>query len=113
MRIGDKALFHHSNATPSGIAGIATIAKPGYPDFTAFDPKHDHFDPKSKFDTPTWWMMDVTYAATFTHFLSLATLHSVPELSGLMVLQRGCRLSIQPVSEDHFNRIVELGNPIT
>src|SRR3954464_14252183 len=59
MKKGDRVFFYHSNASPSAVAGIAEVVKEAYPDPTALDPKHDHFDPKSKADAPTWFMVDI------------------------------------------------------
>lgn len=109
MSVGDQVLFYHSNATPSGIAGVATISKAPYPDFTAWDPSHEHFDPKTSKEKPTWWMVDIQYSEKFTHFLGLPTLHQIPELSQMMVLKKGSRLSVQPVTEQEFTTVLNWG----
>ena len=111
IQVGDPVLFYHSNSDPSGIAGLATVNKAPYPDFTAWDPNHEHFDPKTKQDNPSWWMVDIEYTATFTHFLPLSELHSIPELNELWVLRKGNRLSVMPVSQTHFDIISKLGKP--
>jgi predicted RNA-binding protein with PUA-like domain len=105
MQVGDLLFFYHSNSNPPGIAGIAQIAKAGYPDHTAFDPENIHFDPKSKTDTPTWYMVDVKHVETFPSLLSLEMLKNMPELEDMVLLQKGSRLSVQPVTQKQWQII--------
>ena len=109
MKKGDLVLFYHSNAEPPGIAGIAKVVREGYPDHTAFDPKDKHYDPKSKKSEPTWYMVDVQLVEKFKSELALPDLKQIPELEGMVLLQRGSRLSVQPVQEEHFKLIRKLG----
>ena len=108
MQKGDGILFYHSNADPPGIAGLATVVKESYPDFTAFDPQNPHFDAKSKQSDPTWMMVDIKFKRKFSRLLTLAELKSVAELEGMVLLQKGSRLSVQPVTEAQFNCILNL-----
>jgi predicted RNA-binding protein with PUA-like domain len=108
MKLGDKVLYYHSNADPSAVVGIAEVVRTGYPDQTAFDPKDPHFDPKSKAEAPTWYMVDVKFVEKFPRQLDLEQLRQVPELAGMVLLQRGSRLSVQPVRPQEFEAIVEL-----
>jgi predicted RNA-binding protein with PUA-like domain len=108
MKLGDKVLYYHSNADPSAVVGIAEVVRTGYPDHTAFDPKDPHFDPKSKAEAPTWYMVDVKFVEKFPRQLDLEQLRQVPELAGMVLLQRGSRLSVQPVRPQEFEAIVEL-----
>ena len=108
MKKGDLVLFYHSNAKPPGIVGIATVAKESYPDFTAFDPDDKHFDPKSKQESPTWYMVDVKLVKKFKHPLSLPDLKEVKALEGMVLLQKGSRLSVQPVTEKQYSTILKL-----
>lgn len=108
MKIGDGVLFHHSNANPSGIAGIARVCKEAHPDFTAWDPQDDHFDPKASPENPIWMMVDIAFERKFDRLLSLEFLHGFSELSSMMLLKKGSRLSVMPVEEVHFKRICEL-----
>lgn len=105
MKIGEQALFYHSNARPPGIAGIAQVASEAYPDPTQFDPKSEYFDPKATESKPRWWLVDFSFVCEFKEFLTLETLKSDPDLSKMLVCQKGTRLSITPVSEDHFEII--------
>jgi predicted RNA-binding protein with PUA-like domain len=107
MKKGDGVLFYHSNAEPTGIAGLATVVKEGYPDFTAFDPNEKHFDPKSKQAEPTWMMVDIKFKKKFKRFLTLAELKTVPELRHMVLLQKGSRLSVQPVTTEQFECILK------
>lgn len=108
MKIGDLVFFYHSNAEPSAIAGIAEVVKEGYPDHTAFDPKDGHFDPKSKKDSPTWYMVDIKHVKTFKKPISLDDLRPVKGLEDMVLLQKGSRLSVQPVTEKQWEVIVRL-----
>lgn len=109
MRVGDLVLFYHSNANPPGVAGVARVCRAGYPDHTAWDPRDPHYDPKSDPDAPTWYMVDVEFVEAFPTFVPLDTLKRTPELAGMLVVQRGQRLSVQPVEPEHFKRIRAMG----
>ncbi len=109
MRKGDKVLFYHSNAKPPGVAGIATVCREAYPDHTQFDKKSEYFDPKADESKPRWFMVDVKFDQKFKHFVSLEELKNDPKLSEMLVVQRGQRLSIQPVEKRHFDRVCRLG----
>lgn len=109
MRVGDLVLFYHSNATPPGVVGLAEIASAPYPDATALDPESEYFDPKSTPDNPRWYLVDIRYRATFPKMVSLDTLRNTPELSTMAVVQRGQRLSIQPVTKAEFRTVCSLG----
>ncbi|MDG1513915.1 MAG: EVE domain-containing protein [Mariniblastus sp.] len=108
MKKGDKVLFYHSSTKPPGVAGVATIVKESYPDFTAFDPKDKHFDPKSKQETPRWFMVDIKLEKKMKRFVSLEELRSVKSLEGMVLLQKGSRLSIQPVTKKQFETVCKL-----
>ena len=108
MAVGDRVFFYHSNATPTGIAGIAQISRLAVPDFTGWDPKSDHFDPKAGPEHPIWWMVYLKYIEKFAHIIPLSTLHTHPQLTGMPLLQKGSRLSVQPVSPAHFEYICSL-----
>jgi predicted RNA-binding protein with PUA-like domain len=99
IKKGDQIFFYHSNSEPSAIVGIAQVVKEGYPDHTAFDPEDPHFDPKSKKDSPTWYMVDVQHLETFPKPLGLEELRHLPGLKNMVLLQKGSRLSVQPVTK--------------
>ncbi len=108
MAIGDWVLFYHSRTKPPGVVGLARIASAPYPDPSAFELDSGYYDPKSDPEAPRWILVDVAYVQTFSSPVSLETLKSDPELSGMLVAQRGQRLSIQPVDADHFRRVLRL-----
>jgi predicted RNA-binding protein with PUA-like domain len=108
MREGDRVLFHHSNATPPGVAGIGEIVRAGYPDETALDPDSPYFDPKATPDDPRWYRVDVGWVETFPHLVALERMRSTPGLEAMPLLNRS-RLSVQPVTDAEFDTIVRLG----
>jgi predicted RNA-binding protein with PUA-like domain len=108
MRVGDGVLFYHSSAQPMGIYGVAEVVREGYPDHTAFDPADPHYDPKSDPANPTWIMVDIGYVGTFKSPITLATLKQTPGLDNMGVVQRGSRLSVQPVSRQEWEIIMGL-----
>jgi predicted RNA-binding protein with PUA-like domain len=109
MKVGDGVLFYHSSSDPSGVAGVARIAKAGHPDPTQFDRKSHHYDPKSRASDPTWFQVEVQAVAALPRFVTLAELRSRPELGGMSLLQRGQRLSVLPVAPAEWNAILALG----
>lgn len=108
MSVGDKVLFYHSNAKPSGAAGLARVVRTGVIDETQFDPRSPYFDEKATRDAPIWDCVDVAYVATFPHLVSLDRMRADPELADMLVLKPG-RLSVQPVREAEYHRVAELG----
>ncbi len=109
IKAGDRVLFWHSSANPIGVAGTATVVREGYPDHTAWDPGSDHPDPKSTPDKPIWWMVDIRADERFNGIVSADELRSEPELGEMVVLRRGNRLSITPVTEAEFEVVVRMG----
>ena len=109
MKIGDMVIFYHSSANPPSAAGIAKVSREAYPDQTALDKKDDHYDPKSSKENPIWYHVDISFVSKFTELVSLSRIKADPKLGGIMLAQTRSRLSVQPVSEKHFKRIVEMG----
>ena len=108
MKLGDLVLFYHSNAKPPGIIGIAKVCKEAHPDFFAWDPKSKYFDPKASVENPIWQMVAVAFVRKFSSLVSLNELRTYPELDGMLVTKKGSRLSVQPVSKEHFEFINSL-----
>src|SRR5689334_1829365 len=102
MQVGDGVLFYASNADPSGVTGLAEIARAGYPDPFAFKKGHHYFDEGSSKDNPTWFTVDVGYVETFPGIVPLDTLKSTKGLENMVVTRKGSRLSIQPVTKAEF-----------
>jgi predicted RNA-binding protein with PUA-like domain len=106
MKLGDRALYYHSNAEPSGIAGVCEIVKLAYPDPTQFDRKSEYFDEGATKEAPRWFMVDVGFVERFEEVLSLEAMKVNPALDGMLVLQKGTRLSITPVTKAHFDAVL-------
>lgn len=107
---GDLAFFYHSSCEVPGVAGIVTVVKEGYPDKTALDPKHHHHDPGSTAADPRWYVVDVKLVRKFKRVITLDELraHHSGELADLLVLRRGNRLSITPVTKKEWDFILSL-----
>ncbi|MCB9603277.1 MAG: EVE domain-containing protein [Sandaracinus sp.] len=113
MREGDLVLFYHSNAKPSGVAGVATIVGEAKPDPTQFDPKSDYFDEKSKREEPRWDLVEVGFVERFEDVIPLETLKADAKLEGMLVTRKGSRLSVTPVEKAHFERVLKLAGAKT
>jgi predicted RNA-binding protein with PUA-like domain len=107
MQPGDRVLFYHSNADPPGVAGLAEIASTGYPDRTARDPADPYYDPAATEEDPRWFMVDVKYIARFNDVVTLPQMKADAALAGMLVTGRS-RLSVQPVDQQHFRRVMEI-----
>src|SRR5690606_23828048 len=109
MKVGDRVLFYHSSADPPGVAGLARVCREAYPDFTAWDPKSKYHDPKSTPEQPRWFMVDVEFVEKFPRLVPLDELRATPGLEEMLVLRRGMRLSVQPVTRKQFDIVCRLG----
>jgi predicted RNA-binding protein with PUA-like domain len=109
MRIGDAALFYHSSCAEPGVAGVMRIASQPYPDPTQFDPQSEYFDPKAGRENPPWRVVEVEWAGDFRKFVSLEMLRADPRLGDLLILRKGNRLSITPLTAQEFRRICRMG----
>jgi len=107
MKIGDRALFYHSNVKPPAIVGIMEICSEPYPDPTQFDPDSKYFDEKSRESDPRWELVDVKHVATFVSPVTRDQIKEDPLLSEMMLFKRN-RLSITPVREQEYHKILEL-----
>jgi len=109
MKTGDGVLFYHSNAKIPGIAGLAKVASAAYPDPTQFDPESDYWDPKATPEKPRWFLVDVSFERKFKTVLSLETLKANADILGdFVLLNRGTRLSVLPVSKAQWQTILKL-----
>ena len=109
MQEGDPVLFYASNAAPSGVTGLATIARAGYPDHFAWKKGHRYYDAGSDQASPIWYMVDIAFVERFADTVSLDTLKSTKGLEEMMVTRKGSRLSVQPVTRSEYDIVVRLG----
>lgn len=110
IKKGDQGFFYHSSCSPPGIAGIIKVVRAGYPDFTAWDSQSDHFDPDSTPDSPRWYMVDVKFIKKFPRLITLEEIKKQPKLAHMVILRKGNRLSITPVSEKEWETVLKLGS---
>jgi predicted RNA-binding protein with PUA-like domain len=110
MKKGDLAFFYHSSCDVPGIAGIVSIVREGYPDVTAFDPKHHHYDADSKQDAPRWFVVDLKLKRKLKRVITLDELRKYADkkLKDFVLLRRGNRLSVMPVSKQDWDFVVGL-----
>lgn len=107
MKKGDLIFFYHSSCKRPGIVGIAQVVREGYPDDTAFDPEARYYDPKSDPENPRWYRVDVKFKRKLKRILSLQELKAIPELEDMPLLRKGNRLSIMPVTAQHWDIILD------
>lgn len=110
IKKGDQGFFYHSSCTPPGVAGMVEVVKAGYPDFTAWDLRSDHFDSHSTPEHPRWFMVDVKLIKKFPSFVTLDVIKHHPKLKRMLINRKGNRLSITPVTPEEWKIIVGLGN---
>lgn len=109
VQAGDGVLFYHSRVKPMVIPGTAKVVRPGYPDPAQFDAKSKYHDPKSSPDNPRWFVVDVAFDEEFAHPVTRDEMQEMAALKGMMVLKRGARLTIQPVTRREWEAIVKRG----
>jgi len=108
MRVGDQVLFYHSSCKEPAVVGIAKVSSKPYPDPTQFDPDAKYFDEKSSPDDPRWILVDVKFVRKTRRPITLKELKQHPALADFRLNQRGNRLSIFPVSKEHWDTILGL-----
>jgi len=109
IKAGDGVLFYHSNIKTPAIVGVARVVREGYPDFTALDPRSEHFDPRATAENPIWYMVDIRYVAPLEHLLTREDLVCHPLLAEMDVLKKGNRLSVQPVTAEQWQTVLKVG----
>lgn len=109
MKIGDLAIFYHSNGKPSGAVGIGKVASLPHPDETQFELKGKYYYPRATKENPVWMLVDISYVKTFKRLVSIEEMRQHKELHKMVLLQKGSRLSITPVTKEEFMYIKTLG----
>ncbi len=113
VKKGDRVLFYHSSTETPAIVGIAEVVKESHPDPTAFDPESKHCDPDSDPNSPTWFQVSIKARRAIEPPLALPALRAESRLAGMELLRKGSRLSVQPVSPEHYAIVLELaGLPV-
>lgn len=108
MKKGDMALFYHSNGDPSGIVGVAKVCSSAHPDMSALNKDDEHFDRRSTKEKPIWFCVDFCFVKKFKKVISLEAIKKDKILNKMVVARRGNRLSISPVSKNHFDFVIKL-----
>ncbi len=108
MKIGDEIFFYHSNCKEPGIVGIMEVASEPYPDPTQFDPQSKYYDPKSTEEDPRWCLVDVAFVRKMKRTITLAEIRETPGLDGLILTRKGNRLSIMPIEQKHWAKLLSL-----
>ncbi len=109
MKKGDGVLYYHSSSQPMGVVGVAKVAADAVPEPAQFLKKDEYYDPKATEEKPIWFAPMIAFEEKFAGCVTLGEIKIDPKLSSIGVAQQGSRLSVQPVSETHFKRILELG----
>ncbi len=108
MKVGDTVLFYHSNAEPPGIAGIAQVSHTALPDESQFNKKSEYFEPRASKEKPVWHCVQVEFVEKFADLIPLEVLKKQKNLESMLVLKKGQRLSIQPVTEQELKVILKM-----
>ncbi|MGZ3704060.1 MAG: EVE domain-containing protein, partial [Bdellovibrionota bacterium] len=108
MKLGDQVLFYHSSCGVPGVAGIARVSRESHPDPSQFDKKSEYYDPKATLEKPIWMMVEVEFVKEFAAVLPLERLRAEKALAKMVLLQKGSRLSVQPVAPAEWEKILEL-----
>ena len=112
MKVGDSILFHHSNAKPMAVVGIASVVREGYDDFHGLDPDDKHYAPKATPEKPIWSMVDIKGERPLARPVTLAEIKDNPKLKDMLLIRKGMRLSIQPITKEEFDEVVEQGGKL-
>ena len=110
IKKGDGVLFYQSSTDPLAVVGYCEVVKESYADHTQFDSSNDHFDPKANPKNPTWFMVDIKLVKEFKNPVTLDSIKDNPKLKSMKLIQRGQRLSIQPVTQAEWDEILKMGS---
>jgi len=104
----DRVLFYHSACKQPAVVGTAVVTRDGYPDSHAMDRRSKYFDAKSDPENPTWYMVDIRLENKFDQPVTLSALRDRAGLKGMVLLQKGSRLSVQPVKKKEFDTVLKM-----
>jgi predicted RNA-binding protein with PUA-like domain len=110
IKKGDGVLFYQSSTDPLAVVGYCEVVREGYPDHTQFDKKNDHFDPKATKESPIWFMVDIKLVKEFKKPVTLDAIKVKSKLKNMKLIQRGQRLSIQPVTKTEWDEVLKMGS---
>jgi predicted RNA-binding protein with PUA-like domain len=110
MKVGDGVLFYHSSTNPMAVVGTATIVREAYPDSTAWYPNSEHLDPHSTPENPVWLMVDIKADKEFARPVTLQEVKENPRLKDMLLVRKGMRLSIQPVTREEWDEVLRMGS---
>jgi predicted RNA-binding protein with PUA-like domain len=108
IKLGDLVLFYHSSCDQPAVVGTAKVVREAYPDHTAFDPSSDYFDAKSTSENPRWFMVDIKLVKKLSHPVTITEMRKHEELAEMLLLRKGNRLSVLPVTEQQYEFVVGL-----
>jgi predicted RNA-binding protein with PUA-like domain len=108
IKKGDGVLFYHSSSDPLAVVGYCEVIKEGYPDHNQFDIHNDHYDPKADPKNPTWFMVDIKFVKDFKNPVTLQQIKDNSKLKNMKLIQRGQRLSIQPITKAEWDEILKM-----
>jgi predicted RNA-binding protein with PUA-like domain len=109
MKRGDQVFFYHSSTDPQAIVGVCEVVREGYPDSTALDAKHPHFDPDSDPKSPSWFMVDLRATEKLARPVTLAEIKKAPALAKMALVRIG-RLSVTPVTRNEWEVILRMSS---
>lgn len=109
MKVGDAVLFHHSSTEPPGVAGLARVVRVGVVDETQFDPRSEYFDKRATREAPVWDCVDVEFVRKLANYVPIERMRAEPALAEMVLLRRGMRLSVQPVTAEEYACVVAMG----
>jgi len=110
VKKGDGVLFYQSSTEPLAILGYCEVVKEGYPDHTQFDEESDHYFPSATQKEPVWFMVDIKLKKEFKKPVTLESIKANPKLKNMKLIQRGQRLSIQPVTKSEWDEVMKMGS---
>lgn len=109
---GDGVLFYHSQSKPPAVVAIARVVRSGYPDPTQFRSRSKYHDPKSERSDPRWYAVDILLERSLPREIGLPEMRATAALKSMVLLRKGSRLSVQPVSAAEWKTILAMARRI-